>query len=80
MLSSPHNLNSAPDMTEKRFGIRASLPKSDPFTRLLDEQWETFHWFEREDERDSALTDMRKRHEFSRIGDSPTVLYEPISR
>ncbi len=80
MFSNPHNLVSAKSDANKRFGIRVSLVGSDPFQNLLADDWETFHWFTGANERDDALADMSRRHEFSRMGDAPTVCFEPVDR
>lgn len=80
MLSNPHNLAAAPQDSEKRHGIRVSLPGNDPFRHLLAEDWETFHWFADAGERNTALADMSRRHEYSRLGDAPTLRYEPVER
>ncbi len=80
MLSNSHNLVTPPQTDDKRFGVRASLPASDPFRHLLDANWETFYWYAGAAERDAAMTDMRKRHRYSRMGDAPTVRYEPVNR
>lgn len=80
MLSNPHNLTSAPQDSKKPHGIRVSLSGNDPFRHLLAEDWETFHWFADSDERDAALADMCRRHEYSRLGDAPTLRYEPVER
>ena len=47
---------------------------------LLTDNWETFHWFANTADRDAALADMSRRHEFSRRGDVPTVKYQPVER
>lgn len=80
MFSNPHNLVTVPKNTEKRFGIRISLAGDDPFRRQLADNWETFHWFADAGERDQAMTEMSRRHEFSRMGDTPTVCFETIKR
>jgi len=80
MLSNPHNLNALPPDTEKRYGIRVSLRDNDPFRRLLAEDWQTFHWFADARQRDAALADMSARHQFSRMGDTPTLQYEAVER
>ena len=80
MFSNPHNLVTVPKNTEKCFGIRISLAGNDPFRKLLADDWETFHWFTDADERDQALADMSGRHEFSRMGDAPSVCFNPIER
>ena len=80
MLSNPHNLTALAKSDNKRYGIRISLTESDPFRSLLAENWQTVHWFTDTAARDTALADMRRRHEFSRIGDVPTLRYESIER
>jgi hypothetical protein len=80
MFSNPHNLIITPKDGEKRHGIRVSLAGNDPFRKLLTDNWETFHWFSEAGERNAALADMRRRHEYSRIGDAPTVCFEPVER
>jgi hypothetical protein len=62
------------------FGIKVSLPAGDPFARLLDEDWQTQHWFASRNERDLALADMRREHEYSRDGDAPSLIFEAIER
>ena len=62
------------------FGIRVSLPAGDPFTRLLDEEWNKVHWFGTRTERDLVLQDMAREHEYSRSGDAPTLVFEAIER
>ena len=69
-----HNLNRDPTRP-KPYGIRVSLPPGDSFNRLLGPEWERFHWFISEAERDAALTDMAGEHLYSRRGDRPHVNY-----
>ncbi|MCC5860984.1 MAG: hypothetical protein JJT93_03630 [Gammaproteobacteria bacterium] len=75
----PHNLNRAYD-TERRYGIRVTLPAEDSFARVLGTDWAQLHWFFTEAERDRALADMQRRHDYSRRGDRPTVVFEKIER
>lgn len=63
-----------------KYGIRVSLPAGDPFTALLDEDWQTEHWFEKRTERDLALQDMQREHEYSRQGDAPALVFAPIDK
>jgi hypothetical protein len=79
-ISNAHNLVHAPDDGKMRFGIRVTLAESDPFRRLLPDQWEKFHWYPDAAARDRALAEMRARHRYSRMGDEPTVSYEPTER
>jgi len=80
MFSNPHNLVTTPKDSEKHYGIRVSLAGNDPFRRLLADNWETFHWFAEAGERNVTLADMSRRHQYSRIGDAPTVRFEPVER
>jgi len=76
-ISNEHNLNSLPPAV-KPFGIRVSLRRRDPFTRLVGADWQTLHWFATERERDEALEDMASRHRYSRRGDEPAVVFEKV--
>ncbi|HEU5468045.1 MAG TPA: hypothetical protein VFU77_01975, partial [Steroidobacteraceae bacterium] len=58
---------------------RARLRARDPFTRLVGVDWQKFHWYATERERDAALADMASRHLYSRRGDEPVVIYEKVS-
>jgi hypothetical protein len=74
-----HNLSHA--MAEERpWGIRVRIKAQDTFARIIGEDWTREHWFASEYERDRALKDMASRHLYSRQGDRPTLLYEPIER
>ena len=77
-ISNAHNLN-APPPAAKPFGIRVRLRARDPFTRLVGADWQKLHWFATEQERDEALADMASRHEYSRGGDEPAVIYDKVS-
>ena len=84
-ISNEHNLVSSHDEAHGhedhlRFGIRVTLAESDPFRRLVADNWEKFHWYADANTRDRALADMAARHRYSRLGDEPSVRYEPIDR
>jgi hypothetical protein len=68
------------DAKEAAYGIRVSLPANDPFANLLDEDWTTSHWYTSRHERDQALQDMSREHEYSRKGDIPTLVFEAVDR
>jgi len=76
-----HNLVN-PDRadSEKRFGIRVSLPANDTFSKILGDDWECIHWYTSEYERDSAFENMATRHGYYRTTDSPTQVLEKIVR
>jgi hypothetical protein len=75
----PHNLLQPLDVP-KPYGIRVSIRSSDTFARLLGTTWQRTHWYRTREERDRALTEMSSEHLYSRIGDKPTLVYEPIEQ
>ena len=75
----PHNL-AEQGAGDKRFGIRITARKSDPFSRLVGGEWETTHWFASAAERDAVLEDKARVHEYSRPHDEPTLDYEAVER
>jgi len=79
-IANEHNLNGGPTPTVRPYGIRVKLRPGDPFRRLLGDDWQKLHWYATARERDAALTDMARRHEFSRIGDEPALHFEKVER
>ncbi|MDH3647680.1 MAG: hypothetical protein OER80_12995 [Gammaproteobacteria bacterium] len=65
---------------ERVYGIRMTLPENDSFRLVLGDDWASFRWYATEAERDEALADMRREHEYSRLGDIPTLIYERVER
>jgi hypothetical protein len=76
----PHNLRAPASSAPQPFGLRLSLPVGDPFRRLLGDDWNRTHWFESAEARDAALTEMSRKHEYSRPGDRPAVVFERVNR
>ena len=82
---SPQNLQRLAGMKQKDettplFGILVSAPANDPFTDLVGKDWSTTHWFSTQQERDRAIKDMQREHEYSRRGDKPTLIFAAIGR
>ncbi|MCZ8131774.1 MAG: hypothetical protein O9284_10830 [Steroidobacteraceae bacterium] len=75
-----HNLHRPAPPPVRPYGIRVSLPPGDPFRRLLGEDWQREHWYATAGERDAALHEMSRRHEYSRIGDRPALTFERIQK
>jgi hypothetical protein len=65
---------------DKRFGIRVTLPPGDTFARLLGTNWERFHWYRSEEERDAAFRQMAIRHGYYRKSDVPAQILEKLVR
>jgi hypothetical protein len=60
------------------YGIRVRARRSDPFTKLVGDDWHREHWFATRAERDAALAQMSGRYLYFRPGDAPTLEYEKI--
>lgn len=65
---------------ERRFGIRVTLPANDTLRNVLGDDWERFHWYATEQERDAAFEQMAIRHGYYRDTDAPTQILEKVSR
>lgn len=76
-LSNAHNLRSLP-VDIKPFGVRVSLRSSDPFRKLLGQDWSRTHWYATAAERDAVLADMSREHDYSRRGDAPALRFEKV--
>ena len=77
-ISQPQNLERPVDPSPKPYGLRISLPPGDPFSRIMGAHWYREHWFASAAERDAALADMSRRHEYSRIGDKPALVFAKV--
>jgi hypothetical protein len=64
----------------KPYGIRVRLAPGDVFARLLGLDWQRHHWFSTREERDRVLADMASEHLYSRRGDRPTLIFEPVEQ
>jgi hypothetical protein len=62
------------------FGVRVSLPVDDPMRKLLGPQWHRLHWYATPGERDAAITEMSRRHEYSRASDLPSLVFEKVEK
>jgi hypothetical protein len=62
------------------YGIRVRLKAADPFAKLLGTDWQKTHWFFTAAERDRVLEDMSRKHEYSRIGDQPALVFEKVEK
>jgi hypothetical protein len=79
-ISQPQNLRRPPLEKLCPYGIRVSLPPGDPFRRLLGPEWQRQHWYSTPDERDAAMAEMSRRHEYSRSGDTPALVFQKIEK
>ncbi len=79
-ISQPQNLRTPPVERLKPYGIRVSLPPGDPFRKLVGPEWQRLHWYASPDERDAAIAEMSRRHEYSRATDSPALVFQKIEK
>lgn len=76
-----HNLvDPATADTERRWGIRVTLPQGDTMRRVLGEDWERLLWYPSEASRDRAFDRMAERHGYYRASDTPTQVLEKLER
>jgi hypothetical protein len=75
-----HNLRHPDMQIMQPFGIRVSLRANDPFRKLLGPDWNRTHWYATPAERDEALADMSREHEYSRAGDAPALVFEKVEK
>ena len=76
----PHNLHRPIVAQQRPYGIRISLREGDPFRHLLGPEWQKFHWYATARERDAALEEMSRKHEYSRTGDRPTLVFVKVEK
>jgi hypothetical protein len=74
----PHNMRRPVSKGPTPYGVRVSLRPGDPFSRIMGAQWHRIHWFRTAAERDAELLDMSRRHEYSRVGDKPALVFEKV--
>jgi hypothetical protein len=79
-ISQPQNLRAPPIERLQPFGVRVSLPVGDPMRKLLGPQWHRLHWYATPEERDAAITEMSRRHEYSRATDVPSLVFEKVEK
>ena len=78
MIQSLHNLRTPHTEEPCPFGIRISLRSDDPFRKLLGPDWHRLYWYRSATERDAALAEMSRLHEYSRPKDSPTLNFTKV--
>jgi hypothetical protein len=79
-IASAQNLARSLPHLPRPYGIRVSLKAGDPFSKLLGADWQRTHWYFTAAERDRALEDMARKHEYSRIGDAPALVFEKVEK
>lgn len=77
-IQSAHNLRRPHSDEPCPYGVRVSLRPNDPFRKLLGPDWHRLHWYRSAAERDAALAEMSRRHEYSRPKDQPTLDFAKV--
>jgi hypothetical protein len=77
-VQSAHNLRQPQTQEPRPYGVRVSLRTNDPFRKVLGPDWQRVHWFRSAEERDAALAEMSRKHEFSRPQDSPALVFTKV--
>ena len=77
-ISNSHNLVRPATIEPHPYGLRVSLRALDPFAKLCGADWHTVHWYRTASERDAALAEMSRKHEYSRPGDRPALVYTKV--
>lgn len=78
LIQSVHNLRRPHTEEPTPYGIRISLKDNDPFRRLLGPDWHRLHWYRTASERDAALAEMSRLHDYSRPADKPTLVFSKV--
>ena len=76
-IANEHNL-ADPIADQRSYGVAVRLRPGDPFRKLLGDDWSRVHWYATASERDRALAEMARKHEYSRAGDAPALIFEKV--
>src|SRR5678810_686233 len=76
----PHNLRNPDAGFQRPYGVRITLKPGDPFRKLLGADWNKTHWYGTAAERDAALIEMSRRHEYSRRTDKPALNFDKVEK
>jgi hypothetical protein len=79
-IASAQNMSRTVPVLPQPYGVRVRLKRGDPFAKLLGTDWQKTHWFFTAAERDRALEEMSRKHEYSRIGDRPALVFEKVEK
>jgi hypothetical protein len=79
-IANPQNMTRTIPVLPQPYGIRVRLRPGDPFAKLLGPEWQKTHWFFTATERDRVMEEMARKHEYSRIGDRPSLVFEKVEK
>jgi hypothetical protein len=78
LVQSAHNLRRPHSEEPAPYGIRVALRANDPFIKIVGPDWHRLHWFRTAEERDAALAEMSRVHDYSRPRDQPTLVFSRV--
>ena len=66
----------------KKYGIRITLTEENPMSlpHLLGDDWESVHWYDSENERETAMVHLSRRLPNYRRGDEIAQVFTRIER
>jgi hypothetical protein len=67
-------------VTRRLLGWRDREGAGDRLRKLLGPDWSCMHWYETAAERDASLLDMSRKHEYSRQGDRPALVFDKVEK
>lgn len=79
-VASAHNLSFPQREQPRPYGVRVSLKTGDPIRKILGPDWSRTHWYATAVQRDAAMQEMSRTHEYSRAGDSPALRFERVEK
>jgi hypothetical protein len=79
-IAAAHNLPVPRRRQPLPYGVRVSLRPGDPFRKLLGPDWSRTHWYASAVERDAAMQEIGRKHEYSRLGDAPALRLERVEK
>ncbi len=56
----------------------SACDENDPFRKWLGPDWHRLHWYRTAEERDAALREMSRLHDYSRPHDQPTLMFSKV--
>ncbi len=79
-IANAHNLVDPIAQLPRPYGVLVRLRPGDPFRKILGGDWQKTHWFLTAAERDRVLEEMARKHEYSRAGDQPALIFEKVEK
>lgn len=77
-ISQANNFTGTAPEQPRPYGIRVRLKRGDPFQKLMGTDWQREHWYPTAAERDAALAEMAREHDYSRHGDKPALNFDKV--